>query len=189
MQSFAVVVSCVLAAALVGSAVASGGYGGSHGGYGGSHGGYGGSHGGYGGSHGGHASYGAAPSYAAPAYVQPGPSYSYSYPSPAPAVKCGSNLLIGCSPHSQSVGCQSYAPHSYSAPSYSAPSYSAPSYSAPSYSKPAYWESSAPFNWILNENSSKLCLWLWQYSINVYDLGKKSTNFIHFYYFRNFSFA
>lgn len=45
-----------------------------------------------------------------PAPVIPGPSYSFSYPSPAPQVKCGSNLLIGCSPTSQVVPCSAHNP-------------------------------------------------------------------------------
>lgn len=46
--------------------------------------------------------------------VIPGPAYSISYPSPAPQVKCGSNLLISCTPTSQVVPCSSYSPPSYS---------------------------------------------------------------------------
>lgn len=51
-------------------------------------------------------------SYQAPV---PEPSYSLSYPSPAPQVKCGSNLLIGCTPSTQVVPCSSYSPPSYGA--------------------------------------------------------------------------
>lgn len=51
----------------------------------------------------------------APAAVAPAAltSTTLSYPSPAPTVPCGSNLLIGCSTNTQSVGCRSSPASSY----------------------------------------------------------------------------
>ena len=58
-------------------------------------------------------SYGAAPSYAAPApaYAAPlGPAKSYTYNSPAPSIPCGQALVLSCAPSVAQAPCAASAP-------------------------------------------------------------------------------
>lgn len=70
-------------------------------------------------------SYGAAPSYAAPAPAYApaplGPAKSYSYASPAPTIPCGQALVFSCAPSVAQAPCA--ASGGYGAPSYGGSSY------------------------------------------------------------------